>query len=139
MILTPSRPQGSRQLALSTAPKIDRYGLHALDCECTRCQLGHRPSAKARDHARVVWERRERERRAAELAKEAIGKEPTRAEVNAAQAAERTRRRLEREAAEAAARVKADEEARRRAGVPPQDELDDLKRQYGLRVRPRRT
>lgn len=133
--MTRSKPTtGDRQLPLAppAAPKIDLYGLHAVECECTRCSLGHRPSLDARNRARWAWEKRERAKRAAEIAA-AAGVEPSRAEVNQAEAAERTRRRLEREAAETAARVRADEEFRARARMPSPEEMDEWKRECGLK------
>jgi hypothetical protein len=58
------------------APKLDRYGLHALDCECLRCTAGYRPTARQRENARRVFEaaeaRKKAEREAA--AKAAGGK-----------------------------------------------------------------
>lgn len=53
------------QQPLPLAPKFDRYGLHAHECECARCQLGYRPTVAERDHARRVWERAEAAKAAA--------------------------------------------------------------------------
>lgn len=62
------------QQPLPLAPKFDRYGLHAYDCECARCALGYRPTVAERDHARRVWERAERAK--AEAAKQATQPKP---------------------------------------------------------------
>lgn len=61
-------PTGS-QIALPQAPKLDRYGLHAYECECQRCAMGYRPTAGQRDAARWAFERAERAK--AEAAKRA--------------------------------------------------------------------
>lgn len=59
---------GSEQLTL-TAPVFDRYGLHAFECGCQRCEMGNRPSIRAREVARAAYERREaRRKREAERA-----------------------------------------------------------------------
>lgn len=64
----------STQRPAPPAPRIDRYGLHEMDCECARCLLGFRPTLAQRDNARRAYERAqaakaEAERRAAEVSK----------------------------------------------------------------------
>lgn len=68
------RPGSSQpaQLPLPSAPKFDRYGMHAHECECARCGLGFRPSIAERDAARRSWERMEK-RRADAVAQAAAG------------------------------------------------------------------
>lgn len=50
------------QLALPSAPVLDKYGLHAEACECARCHIGYRPTPAERDRARRQWEHMERAR-----------------------------------------------------------------------------
>lgn len=63
----PSMPGDGRdrsQLALPQAPRFDRYGQHAHECECARCNLGFRPTPTQRDAARRAFERMEQRRKA---------------------------------------------------------------------------
>ncbi len=63
-----------------TAPKLDRYGLHALDCECMRCSAGYRPTLQQRENARRAFEaaeRRKKERERAEAEKAGAPKKRT--------------------------------------------------------------
>lgn len=56
-------PDGGRgdppQLRLPQAPRFDKYGMHAPECECAKCDLGMRPSNAERDAARRAWDRLE--------------------------------------------------------------------------------
>jgi hypothetical protein len=66
MISMPSTKGDGRpaaeQLTL-TAPAFDRYGLHAIECECQRCEIGNRPTLEMREAARRAWERLEARRK----------------------------------------------------------------------------
>jgi hypothetical protein len=76
--------------------------------------------------------------RAAAAAAAAVGvtaEELTKAEQRKAEAAERTRLRLEKLDAETAAQIREETELRARCRVPPPEELDVLKRMFGLRPR----
>lgn len=45
------------------APKLDRYGLHDVSCECARCLLGFRPTDANRRAARWAYEKAEEARK----------------------------------------------------------------------------
>jgi hypothetical protein len=125
----PSKPtKSAEQLPLPASPKIDRYGLHAVDCECTRCSLGNRPSRQARDQARWSFEKAERAEREAKAASAAA---PA-AEVKRTGKAER-----------AAARERETREYIERVNAPVQrpatdEELRELRKMFGLERRKER-
>jgi hypothetical protein len=124
MTLMPSRPPGSKQLALS-APVLDRYGLHARECACTRCEMGQRPSEAARSHARWAHEKaatREREAKAKADGAPVVAEKRL---VKAERAAER-----ERETREYIERVNAPVQR-----PATEEELRELRREFGLETR----
>jgi hypothetical protein len=126
----PGDGRGSDQLRLPQAPRFDKYGLHAHDCECAKCDLGMRPSSAERDAARRSWERLEQMKAAAQAA-------PT--DKAAARAAEKAKRRRKAFAAEARFTdqliAKLSEPVKEPA-TP--DQLEELKRQYpNLRRKPK--
>jgi hypothetical protein len=134
MTLTRSKtgagPTLPRQLALPGAPKLDRTGVHAVECECARCGLGYRPSKAERELARQHYDRAE-QRRKEEAARVAAGDAPpvSPAEVKHQRAAERLKHR-EAETREYLA-------ALHRPVVRPAtpEELDELKRLHGFKTR----
>jgi hypothetical protein len=130
MTLTRSMKVGARgrpaqQLPLTSAPKLDAYGLHSDDCECGRCALGYRPSMRDRHLARAAAEERERRRKQQE-AKDAAATRDAAKHLA-------TWQRLE-----AQVRVTKDEIKRMTAPVQRRatdQELDELKREFGFRPR----
>ena len=68
--MTPSKkaagPSAAEQMRLPSAPIHDRYGLHAEECECQRCQVGYRPTSAERHSARCNFERLAAAKKAAE-------------------------------------------------------------------------
>lgn len=116
-------PGSSGQLPLPSAPVLDKYGLHAGECECARCALGYRPTSAERWNARATWERIE----AARLKAKVKAAEQTTQEKHAATTWERLQE-TNRETAERLARVTA-------PVVRPatDEELDELKKLYGFR------
>jgi hypothetical protein len=130
MISMPSKPTtlANSQLRLPAAPKLDRYGLHAYECECTRCEMGARPSRQEREIAQRSFERAEKARREEE-ARIARG-EPAPvapAEVKHKAAHERLQER-ERRTREEMARVRKPVER-----PATEEELAQLKREFGFR------
>lgn len=125
---TPGSGRGS-QLPLPQAPKLDRYGLHAYECECGRCALGYRPTPREREAARSTWERAEAKRKAeAERAAKGLPK------------AEKVKRRV----AAFRQEEKFTDEVIRKLNEPVErpatpDELAELRRQYPNLDRRRRT
>lgn len=122
-----------KQLPLRQAPKIEpETGLHAVDCECPRCEAGNRPTMAQRWAARRAQERAKAARDAA-TAQGVTPDELSAAEKRKAEAAERTRLRREREQRETEARLQAEREARARCRVPPDEEIEELRRMFGLK------
>ncbi len=124
----PSTPAGDRkQLSLPRAPILDRWGLHAEDCECARCALGFRPSRDERWRSRQAAEAAEARRKkvadaAAQQTKEDEKRAVTWVRLGIA----------ERDTAEMLKRLTAPVER------PATDaELDELKRAYGFKTRRR--
>jgi len=111
------------QLALPAAPRFDRYGLHAEECECARCALGYRPTVRERTLAVQTWEARQRR----ELAEAQAAEVDTRAQSRA----ERCRAREE-ETNEIIKRITAPVERPATA-----EELAELRREHGFKPRRR--
>lgn len=130
---TSAPPSSGEQLALPARAKFDRYGLHAEDCECLRCELGARPSPKEREIARRVWERAEAAKReaAAKAAKEAEAAALGPGEVKHRAHAERLREREEK------TRRYLEEQRRPVERPATPEELEELKRQFGFKARRR--
>lgn len=83
--------------------RFDKYGLHAEDCGCLRCESGHRPSAGERWRAREQYERTQK-------MMAALQKEPSKAEL-----ARMERRRL----ADEKARQQREDDRKWREAHPP--------------------
>lgn len=82
-------PTERAQLRIPQAPRFDRYGLHSEDCECTKCDLGMRPSPGERWAARAAWERaEERRKKEAERAAAGLPKRERKRQAHAAALAE---------------------------------------------------
>lgn len=96
------------------AAKLDRNGLHARDCECYACSIGHGPTEQERWRADVEWERKQEEAKQ-KAADTRAGKR--REQREAQRAAERAQRRR-------------DEEERRRFCPPSPMQMNELKAQY---------
>jgi len=87
---TPGDGRGSRQLKIPQAPRFDRFGMHARDCECTRCDLGMGPTNAERYAAERAWARIEAKKKAdAERAAAGLSKRTERATKKQAAARER--------------------------------------------------
>jgi hypothetical protein len=114
-----------------SAPKFDRYGLHAEACECARCLLGFRPTMSNRWAARAAWERAEAKRLAEKEAaeKSAASKRPKKATVPLWERHEAERKQTEESIARMAAPV-----------VRPatDEELAELKKEFGFKTTTRR-
>lgn len=133
--MTPSKkadgPTAGSQLALPGAPKFDRFGLHAEDCECARCGLGYRPSKEERRLAEQVHARAERARREEEAKRAAGAATPG---VSPAEA--KHRRHHER----MQAGMKATREYLERLSAPvvrpaTEEELAEMRREFALRFK----
>lgn len=109
---------------LLAAPVIDRFGLHAPECECARCQLGCRPSRATRElmasRARRAAERAEAEAKAKAKADEIERKSAEKAAV--------TRELFTRTEVETAARTAEATRPVTRPATP--GELRELREQY---------
>lgn len=86
----PAGGQGTRR-PTPEAPRVDRYGLHDPECNCTRCSCGYRPSIADRWRAVAAYERGQRHKaeqaaREAKAAAAAKEKGKTRVRLDAAEA-----------------------------------------------------
>lgn len=112
----------ARQLPLA-APKIDAFGLHAVECECARCAAGFRPTDAQRAQAKAAHAR-------AAAAKGRAAQEVARDEKRA-----HAKGRAETFQRETEEQVRRLEERAARAAVPSDDEINQLRAMFGLRPR----
>ena len=104
------------------AKKLDRYGMHATDCQCMRCEAGYRPTLQQRENARRSFEAAEQRRRAKE--------------AKDAKAAGEAPKKLTQWERDAAAFEQTDRDIRKMSAVPERpatpEELAELKKQFGF-------
>lgn len=116
-------PSGSPgRLRLPQAPTRDKYGMHAQECACARCEQGFRPTWRERDIARRIYEDAQRRRLR---------------EAQAQEMSERDKRAAARKAAESD-REKSTQETIRKLAAPVERpatdaELAELRALYGFR------
>jgi len=116
--------EGGRQLALPSAPRLDKYGLHAEGCECARCGLGFKPTPRERLLARQAFERAQQ--REIEEAKAKQAGTPEARSLS-------RRERLDERTKETAEWIKRQTAPVERPATP--EELDELRQLHGFKPR----